>query len=179
MENLTPQEAWSGNRPKVHHLRVFGSRVFAHIPAQLRKKLDDRSKEYVFIGYDTSSKGYKLLDPLTLKVIASRDCKFDEAYIWDLKRLSSTHEKCLEPVWDSMFPSMVYAPEASDDNDNISGSGIPSMEHTESDASAAGEENIAANDNSDAQQYENSTGQHSMQHSMGQQSDLNQSSDSS
>jgi len=34
LNNLTPEEAWSGNKPNVSHLRVFGSRAFVHVPEQ-------------------------------------------------------------------------------------------------------------------------------------------------
>lgn len=58
--NMTPQKAWSGHKPNISHLRVFGSIAYMHIPEQKRTKLDDRSEKLIFIGYDSSSKGYKL-----------------------------------------------------------------------------------------------------------------------
>lgn len=39
--NRTPAEAWSGFKPSVKHLRVFGAVAYAHIPAETRTKLDD------------------------------------------------------------------------------------------------------------------------------------------
>jgi hypothetical protein len=30
--DITPEEAWSGNKPDISRLCVFGSRVFVHIP---------------------------------------------------------------------------------------------------------------------------------------------------
>ena len=36
-----PQEACSGTKLNVAHLRTFGCIAFAHIPSELRKKLDD------------------------------------------------------------------------------------------------------------------------------------------
>ena len=56
VRDLTPQEAWSGRKPSVKHLRIFGSIAYAHVPHQGRAKLDDRSVKYVFVCYDTSSK---------------------------------------------------------------------------------------------------------------------------
>ena len=47
----TPQEFWSGHKPNVGHLRVFGSVAYAHLPDQQRTKLDDKSKKLIFIGY--------------------------------------------------------------------------------------------------------------------------------
>lgn len=47
---MTLTEAWSGFKPSVNHLRVFGSISCAHIPEQKRKKLDDRGKKCIFNG---------------------------------------------------------------------------------------------------------------------------------
>nr|GEX56205.1 zinc finger, CCHC-type [Tanacetum cinerariifolium] len=48
-----------------------------------RLKLDDRSEKYVFVSYDKQSKGYKLYNPVTRKVVVSRDVEFDEEGSWD------------------------------------------------------------------------------------------------
>ncbi|XP_074572622.1 uncharacterized protein LOC141829102 [Curcuma longa] len=61
LKNVTPQEAWSGWKPTISHLRVFGSIAFAHIHEQERSKLDDRSQKLIFIGYDENSKGYRFV----------------------------------------------------------------------------------------------------------------------
>jgi hypothetical protein len=81
--NKTPQEAWSGRKPNISHLRVFGSIAYAHVPYQKRSKLDDRSEKLVFIGYDHRSKGYKLYNPSKGKIISSRDVEFDEEGAWN------------------------------------------------------------------------------------------------
>uniref|UniRef100_A0A2N9GX95 Uncharacterized protein n=1 Tax=Fagus sylvatica TaxID=28930 RepID=A0A2N9GX95_FAGSY len=83
VQGKTPQQAWSRKKPTVSHLRVFGSIAYMHVPDQERSKLDDKSEKYVFIGYDPSSKGYKLYNPSTKKVIVSRDVEFDEEGIWN------------------------------------------------------------------------------------------------
>ncbi|KAL4348689.1 hypothetical protein GQ457_17G010100 [Hibiscus cannabinus] len=78
VHNVTPQEAWSGRKPSVRHIQVFGSIAYAHVPDQGRLKLDDRSSKYVFIGYDSNSKGYKLFNPSNGRIVISRDVEFDE-----------------------------------------------------------------------------------------------------
>jgi hypothetical protein len=45
-----PQEAWSGTKLNVVHLRTFGCIAFAHIPSELRRKLDDRSEKCIFLA---------------------------------------------------------------------------------------------------------------------------------
>ncbi|CAL9218311.1 unnamed protein product, partial [Arabidopsis halleri] len=81
----TPQEAWSGRKPGVSYLRVFGSIAHAHVPDEKQSKLDDKSEKYIFIGYDNNSKGYKLYNPDTKKTIIRRNVVFDEEGEWDWK----------------------------------------------------------------------------------------------
>ncbi|KAL4290879.1 hypothetical protein GQ457_14G021340 [Hibiscus cannabinus] len=83
LDNVTPQEAWSGRKPSVRHIWVFGSIAYAHVPDQGRLKLDDRSSKYVFIGYDSNSKGYKLFNPSNGRIVISRDVEFDEQASWN------------------------------------------------------------------------------------------------
>jgi hypothetical protein len=73
-----PQEAWSGTKLNVAHLRTFGFIAYAHIPSELRKKLDDRSEKCIFTGYSETSKAYRLYNPITKKLILSRDIQFLE-----------------------------------------------------------------------------------------------------
>ena len=83
LKDVTPQEAWSRQKPSVSHLRVFGSIAYAHVPKQERSKLDDRSEKFIFIGYDENSKGYRLFNPDSGKFVTSRDVEFDEGKSWD------------------------------------------------------------------------------------------------
>ncbi|GJW27412.1 retrovirus-related pol polyprotein from transposon TNT 1-94 [Tanacetum coccineum] len=70
-------------KPTVSHLRIFGSIAYVHVQSQRRSKLDVRSKKHVFVGYDKQSKGYKLYNPVTRKVVVSRDVEFEEEESWD------------------------------------------------------------------------------------------------
>ncbi|KAK2969386.1 hypothetical protein RJ640_001301 [Escallonia rubra] len=81
--NQTPQEAWRNYKPSVSHLKVFGSIAYVHVPYQQRKKLDDKSEKFIFIGYSQQSKGYKLYNPVDKKMKVSRDVTFDEQSSWD------------------------------------------------------------------------------------------------
>ena len=58
VNEMTPHEAWTGEKLKVDHLRIFGCQAFVHIPNDERKKLDSKSKKCVFVGYETTTKGY-------------------------------------------------------------------------------------------------------------------------
>ena len=74
--NKTLIEAWSGFEPNVQYLKVLGSITYAHVPKAARTKLDDKAVKTIFIGY--KHEGYKLYNPMTKKVIVSRDVTFVE-----------------------------------------------------------------------------------------------------
>ncbi|TFY53550.1 hypothetical protein EVJ58_g9393 [Rhodofomes roseus] len=81
-DNITPYEAWTGNKPSLAHLRIFGCKAYVHIPKEKRKKLDAKSVECTYLGYAEHRKAYRLLHrpPHGGKptVIESRDVYFDE-----------------------------------------------------------------------------------------------------
>ena len=56
VEGKTPQEAYSGKKPLVAHLKVFGSECFMHIPDKERTELAPKSCKCIFLGYDVESK---------------------------------------------------------------------------------------------------------------------------
>ncbi|KAJ1691007.1 hypothetical protein LUZ63_015162 [Rhynchospora breviuscula] len=90
----TPQETWSGIKPTVSHLKIFGSVTYAHVPDQRRTKLDDKSKKYVFIGYDEKTKAFRLFDPIEKKVIISQDVQVNEEIAWDWNNQNeATHDE--------------------------------------------------------------------------------------
>jgi hypothetical protein len=84
VKNMTPEEAWSGEKPSVHHFKVFGCLAFAHIPDSQRTKLDDKSIKCIHLGVSEESKAYKLYDPEKKKIIISRDVVFEEKKGWNL-----------------------------------------------------------------------------------------------
>ncbi|XP_049343909.1 uncharacterized protein LOC125808229 [Solanum verrucosum] len=81
-QNMTPQEAWSGQQPDVQHLRVFGCIAFAHVPDQKSTKLDDKANKCVFMGVSRESKAYKMYNPIIKMVIINCDVVFDEDNFW-------------------------------------------------------------------------------------------------
>ncbi|CAL9021568.1 unnamed protein product [Prunus brigantina] len=83
LEKKTPFEAYSGRKPGIKHLRVFGSLCYAQIPKQQRQKLDQTSTRCVFLGYGSCEKGYRLYNLESGKVIISRDVIFNEESSWD------------------------------------------------------------------------------------------------
>ncbi|KAA0058989.1 integrase [Cucumis melo var. makuwa] len=81
--SMTPYEAWCGEKLSVSHLRVFGSIAYSYIPNQLRGKLNDKSEKCIMVGYSENSKAYRLYNPVSRKIIISRDVIFNEDESWN------------------------------------------------------------------------------------------------
>ena len=81
-QGKTPYEMWSGKKPKLSHLRIFGSIVHVKTPGALGK-LEDRCKEMVFVGYERGTKGNRCFNPTTHKAHLSLDVIFEEGRKWN------------------------------------------------------------------------------------------------
>ena len=75
----TPEELYSGLKPDISHLRIFGSTAFVHIPSNKRDKLSPKTFKCILVGYDTSSKTYRCFDPTTHTIHLSRDVEVIES----------------------------------------------------------------------------------------------------
>jgi transposase InsO family protein len=75
---LIPDEKFYSKKPRVDHLRIFGSICYLHIPKEKRYKLDSKSIQCFFLGYDKNSKVYRVFEPTSKKIHLSRDIVFDE-----------------------------------------------------------------------------------------------------
>ena len=73
LDGKTPFEAWFGYKPEVSHLRRWGCVAYAHIPDQLRKKLDVKGQRGIFVGYDNPNGTYRIFNPATNKIISTKD----------------------------------------------------------------------------------------------------------
>ena len=47
----TPYQLWSGKKPNLEHIKVFGCAVYVHVPDGERRKLDRKAQRLRFIGY--------------------------------------------------------------------------------------------------------------------------------
>lgn len=72
----TPWELWTGESVDMSQFHSFGCTVYAHVPDQLRKKLDQKAVKCLFMGYGVNKKGYRLFDLNKREVITARDCIF-------------------------------------------------------------------------------------------------------
>lgn len=86
VKDVTPEEAWSGVKPSVDHFRVFGCVAHVHVPDNRRTKLENKSFKCVLLGVSEESKAYMLYDPISKKIVISRDIVCAEDEKWDWRR---------------------------------------------------------------------------------------------
>ncbi|KAL8119474.1 hypothetical protein AgCh_016844 [Apium graveolens] len=101
LDGVTPYEAWSGSKPDIGHIRVFGCKAHMKVPSQGVKKLDDRSVCVVNLGKEPGSKAYRLYNPVERQVYVSKDVVFevDKSWPWeDLGEDSVSHEIFFDDV---------------------------------------------------------------------------------
>lgn len=73
--NKTPFELWHNKKPKLDHLKIFGSTVYVH-DKNRKNKFDKKSYKGVLVGYTPS--GYKVLNVETNNFVIVRDIIVDE-----------------------------------------------------------------------------------------------------
>jgi len=76
LEDKTSQEMWTGKKPSLLHLRVFGCDAYVHVPKEKQTKLDSKSEKCIFIRYKDVLKGYKIWNLVIRKVVYNRDVVF-------------------------------------------------------------------------------------------------------
>lgn len=93
---VTPEEKWSGKKVDVSHLRIFGCLAYALV--HNRKKLDAKSKQYIFVGYCEDTKGYRLIDPeCPTSCIKARDVVFfEEKFMSKILKNNMSHDDFFE-----------------------------------------------------------------------------------
>ena len=74
----SPYELAYGSAPDLDKLKVFGCLCYYVVPPRYRKKLDDKAKKAIFLGYPNGIKGYKIYDPQLDKCFINRDVRFVE-----------------------------------------------------------------------------------------------------
>ena len=60
LRDMTPEEAFTGEKPEIGHLRIFECLVYIHVPRERRRKLDPSGRKGVFVGYSESAKAYQI-----------------------------------------------------------------------------------------------------------------------
>ena len=61
-KGVTPT-LWLKKRPNILNLRIFGEKVYFHIPKEKRRKWDIKAEKGIFVGYDENTKGFRIWLP--------------------------------------------------------------------------------------------------------------------
>ncbi|GJX93411.1 retrovirus-related pol polyprotein from transposon TNT 1-94 [Tanacetum coccineum] len=90
--NKTPYELLRGRKPNVEYFHVFGSLCYPTNDRDDLGKMKPKADIGVFIGYSETSRGFRIYNRRTKKIMETIHVKFDE-----LTAMASEHD-CLEPV---------------------------------------------------------------------------------
>ena len=50
VHDVTPEEKYTGTKPDLAHLKVFGCIAYVHVPDELRRKLDPKAEKCILVG---------------------------------------------------------------------------------------------------------------------------------
>lgn len=109
--NSTPTDVLAGDSPyqklfqkspNIRDLRVFGCLAYPNLRPFNRAKFSNRTSPHVFIGYPYNSYGYLYYNPITDKILTSRDVVFLKNDFTENKKLSgspiSSLDNCKDPT---------------------------------------------------------------------------------
>ncbi|KAJ9539375.1 hypothetical protein OSB04_032108 [Centaurea solstitialis] len=72
----TPYEIWTGKKPKLSFLKIWGCEVYVKRPTS--EKLKPKSDKCIFVGYPKTTVGYYFYSPTENKVFVARNGEFLE-----------------------------------------------------------------------------------------------------
>ncbi|WVZ79960.1 hypothetical protein U9M48_027482, partial [Paspalum notatum var. saurae] len=96
--NRSPSNAIDKKTPwryDYSRLKVFGCLAYAHVD---NGKLEPRAAKYIFLGYGSGVKGYKLWNPETKKSMLSRSVVFNESEMYYANHATNTHDDMPQKV---------------------------------------------------------------------------------
>ena len=94
-KNMSPLEVLTGKKPVLNRLVTFGAVAYAHVPKQIRQKLDDTAITSRFIGYSSEathdpnggSNGYLLYDIASKKSMTTSSVQFNTSLLYTVPAL--------------------------------------------------------------------------------------------
>ena len=91
---------YTGKKPEVSHLKIFGFPIYVHILKEKRTKFDPFGKKEIFVGYCEISKALRIYISGFHHIEISRDVIFDgEATVKKSRKcqLEEVHEEDVPP----------------------------------------------------------------------------------
>ncbi|MCO5566574.1 hypothetical protein L7F22_020251 [Adiantum nelumboides] len=122
VKDMTPLQAFSGKKPSVSHFKIFGSDCYVHVPDASRTKWDAKSQKCIFLGYSEESKGYRVYNPTTKKIVISRDVVFAEQPHHEEEDEGSSFENQEIPTYQSQPPTaddLIIRGDALEDGEHV------------------------------------------------------------
>jgi hypothetical protein len=86
LKNITPEEAFTKVKPEIGHFRIFGCPMYLHVPKEKRSKLEPLGRKGTLIGYNESSKAYRIYIPGQRQIEVRRDVTFEEEVAFQKSR---------------------------------------------------------------------------------------------
>jgi deoxyuridine 5'-triphosphate nucleotidohydrolase len=78
-DGITPYQAYTGKKPDLRHLRIFGSRVVSRLPGRRPAKLDSHTAGGVFLGFTETNRNIYYRDNESRRIKIATHVTFDEA----------------------------------------------------------------------------------------------------
>lgn len=106
VDNKSPYETLFNKKPEYSSLRIFCSACYPSLRPYTANKLDPKSLQSVFLGYNEKYKGYHCLHPPTGKVYINRHVLFDEQILPFSTTYSHLHQQqttALLSAWQQSF----------------------------------------------------------------------------
>jgi hypothetical protein len=94
LKDKTLEGVFSGTKPEVEHLRIFGCPV----TKENRTKMEPLGKKGVFVGYNENSKAYKIYVPDQRQIELSRDVTFHEEVTFKKSRELQQESEAVQPT---------------------------------------------------------------------------------
>jgi transposase InsO family protein len=88
----SPWETLFAKSPNYSLFKCFGCACFPLLRPYTKHKFNFHSKECIFLGYASNSKGYLCLDPLTSRIYVSRHVTFNESHFPFSHSSSPSHQ---------------------------------------------------------------------------------------
>jgi len=76
--DVTPWEAFTGEKPDVSGFRVWGSKAYALLPDKQQRGMNPKTMEGNMVGYGAGGVGYRVMNPTNNTVVLRRDVAIDE-----------------------------------------------------------------------------------------------------
>ena len=107
----TPFKIFYKKKPNIDNFNAIGCRAYVHIPDCKRKKLVSKAIPCWLVGYGEETKGWILYDPVSRKIILSRDVTFDKLLLISDFKDSAERNKLKQSDCTLMFDPFLLSTE--------------------------------------------------------------------